>query len=92
MNDEKLIEFRPGVFARVGEVAIGSDGFAYMLNGRGAWVWQHRPPPGNYTKRSWRKSRGHHLPVPELRPFPVAPDTVNPRTYGWDWKAQQVVR
>jgi len=85
-----LIEFRPGVFARVGEVAIGSDGFAYMMNGDGRWVWQHSPPPGNYSAKAWRRERAFHCAPPELRSVPTEERTrTSPKAHGWSWRGVQ---
>ena len=73
----RLIEFRPGVFARPGEL-YWSDGEGYPE----AWELA-----ADGTWRSCRLGCEHCNPPPEIR----APPTTNtnrpsPPSMGWDWK------
>jgi len=71
----RLIQFRPGVFARVGEVVTtGTERWELrLMRGVPVWVGHHF---------------GHRDTPPELRTFPTTTtEQQRPLYRGWDWEA-----
>jgi len=72
----RLIEFRPGVFARAGDDVIASDGRKYRFVAS-YMRWAPYFPGGRWVTE---------VP-PELRTFPTATtEQQRPLYRGWDWE------
>ena len=72
----RLIQFRPGVFARAGDDVIASDGRKYRFVAS-YMRWAPYFPGGRWVTE---------VP-PELRTQPLTIDQPRAHSLGWDWEA-----